>query len=228
MQRLLIHCQSNLQLGEEIKNFIQSRLPYDVTLSSSRNATVEAITQRAVHMLLYETTKFVESDLQYIRDLRQQGYFYPTLIVADTAEIPGFVNVSEKLKCHLLLKPFEYKALRGITQKLMLSRNLPQQMHRRFHTQQKAVLETYFTGEVITSQMFNLSVGGAYFEFDGKPRVAVGDLVRLKVSLYDVSREHSVNARVVWTTRKGIQGGTGIGVRFIKGDDIYRQLMDKV
>lgn len=228
MQRLLIHCQSSIQLGEEIKNFIQSRLPYEVALSSSRNATAEMITQRAVHMMLYETTKFMESDLQYIRDLRQQGYFNPALIVADAVDIPGFVNVSDKLKCHLLLKPFEYKALRGITQKLMLSRQLPQQMHRRFHTQQKAVLETYISGDVIPSQMFNLSVGGAYFEFDGKMRVAVGDLVRLKVNLYDVSREHSVNARVVWTTRKGIQGGVGVGVRFIKGDDIYRHLMDKV
>src|SRR5690349_17208069 len=167
MQRLLIHSHENSVAAEEIKSFIESRLPYEVNLSSSLANTNDIISQRAVHLLVYETTRFGETDLQYLRDLRHMGFFYPFLIVCETENIPNFQTVLEKIKGHVLLKPFEFRALRGITQKLMAARQLPQQMHRRFKTQQKAVLETYISGDVIPSQMFNLSVGGAYFEFEG-------------------------------------------------------------
>ena len=229
MQKLLIHSQGSIEHGEQIKSFIETRLPYEVSISFDRQMTQDLLAQRSINMLLFETNKFVEADLQLLKDVRTSGFVYPNLIVAESIEVPNFLPWAEKFKTHLLNKPFEFKALRGITQKLMLARTVPQQMHRRFRTQQNTVLETYLTGEVISSQMFNLSVGGAYFEFTGKPRVAVGDLVRLKVNLNDVSREHCVNARVIWTTRKGLNGGgPGAGVRFIKGHDIYRQLMDKV
>ncbi|MGE0763982.1 MAG: PilZ domain-containing protein [Bdellovibrionales bacterium] len=229
MQKMLIHCQGAAEHGEQIKNFIETRLPYEVSISFDRKMTQDLLGQRSIQMLLFETNKFVENDLILLKDVRASGFVYPSLIIAESIEVPNFLAVAEKFKTHLLTKPFEFKALRGITQKLMLARSVPQQMHRRFRTQQNTVLETYLTGEVISSQMYNLSVGGAYFEFNDKPRVAVGDLVRLKVNLNDVSREHCVNARVVWTTRKGMNGGGfGAGVRFIKGQDIYRQLMDKV
>ena len=229
MHKLLIHSQGSSEHGEQIKNFIETRLPYEVSISFDAKATQDLIAQRSIHMLLFESNKFSDLDLQFLKDLRGVGYAYPVLIVADAIEIPNLLVSIDKFKAHFLAKPFEFKALRGITQKLVMARTVPQQMHRRFRTQQNAVLETYISGEVISSHMYNLSVGGAYFEFTGKPRITVGDLVRLKVNLNDVSREHCVNARVVWATRKGANGGgPGIGVRFIKGHDIYRQLMDKV
>jgi Tfp pilus assembly protein PilZ len=229
MHKLLIHSQGSTEHGEQIKNFLETRLPYEISISYDAKATQDLLSQRSIHMLLFETNKFSDEELQLLKEIRGIGYVYPVLIVAEKIEVPNLLASVDKFKAHVLEKPFEFKALRGIAQKLMMARTVPQQMHRRFKTQQNAVLETYISGEVITSHMYNLSVGGAYFEFAGKPRIGVGDLVRLKVNLNDLSREHCVNARVVWTTRKGSNGsGAGVGVRFIKGTDIYRQLMDKV
>jgi hypothetical protein len=151
------------------------------------------------------------------------------LIVADSLKVHNFLSNVDRLKSLYLPKPFEFKALRGITQKLVVTRAVPQQMHRRFRTQQTAILEAFASGESLATEFYNLSVGGAYLEFsDSKPRLGVGDLVRFRVNLSDVEREHSVNARVIWTTRKGVHhGGFGCGVRFIKGGDIYRQLIDR-
>jgi hypothetical protein len=229
MHKLLIHSQGQVEHGEQIKNFFETRLPYEVGISFDRKMTQDLIGQRAIHLLLFETQKFNELDLQMLKDLRGVGFSYPILIVSDTIEIAHFSSMAEKLKMHNLEKPFEYRALRGITQKLVLARNVPQQRHRRFKTEQQTSVETYNSGEVIPTHMFNLSIGGAYFEFGGQPRVTVGDLVRVKVQLSDLLREHSMNARVVWTTRRTNSGpGNGVGVRFLKGQDVYRQLLDKV
>ena len=90
-------------------------------------------------------------------------------------------------------------------------------------------METFVSGETLPSQIYNLSMGGAYCEFFTKTNVAVGDLVKLKVHLEDVGRQHAVNAKIVWVTRNGpCTGGQGAGMKFVKYDDVYRQLMEKV
>lgn len=229
MQKMLIHCQGSPEHGEQIKSFLETRLPYEVSISFDKKMTHDLLLQRPTNLLLYESNIFAEADLQLIKDLRGQGFFYPSLIVAKTFEIQNRAAVLEKCKAHFMEKPFEFKALRGVTQKLMLSRAVPQQMHKRFATQQNAVIEPYNTSDVINSQMFNLSVSGAYCEFANKARLAIGDLVKVRINLDDIARERSVNARVIWTTRKPTSGtGSGIGLRFVKSNDVYQQIMDKL
>jgi Tfp pilus assembly protein PilZ len=93
----------------------------------------------------------------------------------------------------------------------------------------EATLETFISGERVETQMFNLSRGGAYFEVSERANLNVGDLLRMKVHLSDVDREHQVHGRIVWTTHKGhAAGGYGYGVRFMKGSDIYRNLLEKI
>jgi Tfp pilus assembly protein PilZ len=121
------------------------------------------------------------------------------------------------------------RCLKGLARKLMVTKAVPRQEFRRFRTNVSATLETFISGEKYNSQMFNLSKGGAYFESSKKPAVSVGDLLRLKVSLGDVDRDHHMHGRIVWTTPKGITaGGYGIGVKFLKSTDIYRKLLDRV
>ncbi len=229
MQKLLIHSQGESEHGIQIKNFIETRLPFEAGLSFDLAQSEAQLLQRSTQLLIFETKILTADDLQYLQNLRTLGYAYPFLVVAEKSAVPSFLQNLDKWKAHYLEKPFEFKSLRGLVQKLMSTRLVPQQKHRRYKTQQSATLETYVSGDVITSQMFNLSVGGAYVELNNKDRVSIGDLVRLKVKLDHLEREHCVNARVVWTTHKGLNGnGFGVGVRFIKGNDIYRQLMDKV
>lgn len=229
MNRVLIYTDADHELAEQMKIFMETRLPYEVSLSEDKAIVEETITQKPVHLLIYETKDFNEENMQYLLDLRSLGFGHPFLVVAEKLRVPNFLANVDRFKTLYLPKPFEFKALRGVTQKLVLARTIPQQMHRRFKTQQSAILEAYSSGEAHSTELFNLSVGGAYLEFsDSKPRVGVGELVRFRVNLSDVEKEHNMNARVVWTTRKGgHHGGFGCGLRFIKGNDIYRQLIDK-
>jgi hypothetical protein len=121
------------------------------------------------------------------------------------------------------------KTFNGLTRKLLTTISVPQQQHRRYKTRQTAQLETFITGERYTTEMLNLSMGGAYFEAPEKPAIGVGDLLRLKIPGSAGSPERNIHGRIIWTTHKGpVLGGYGLGVKFIKSNDMYRQLMDKV
>ncbi|MEL4881570.1 hypothetical protein AAEH85_21705, partial [Shewanella algae] len=85
-------------------------------------------------------------------------------------------SLAEKYKAYFLEKPFELKTFKGLARKLITAKSVPQQQHRRYRTWQAAKLETFITGESFHSEMFNLSMGGAYFELPKKPAVSVGDL----------------------------------------------------
>lgn len=226
MQKLLLQCGS-LEDAPQLKSYLESRLPFEVYLSFGKNETENIITHKSIQLFIYDTGEFNEEEAQFLREIRNLGYIYPILVLAKNVD--EVMEASEKFKAHFLEKPFEFKALRGVTRKLMTQRTINQQRFRRFKTHQNAKVETYLTAESLDSKMFNLSMGGAYVEFAGKPTIGVGDIIRIQVPLQDLERRHQMNAKVVWTTRKGsYSGGFGVGVRFVKDKDVYRQLMDKV
>lgn len=207
---------------------LEKRLPYPIHLSFDEKTALSIVQNRAIHLLAYETGEFGKKDFEFTRDLKQVGFNAPTLVIAEGMKFDQFLD-KEDQKLFFLGKPFDEKSLVGVTRKLLTARHLVQQKHKRFPTQQSAVLETFMSGESLPSQIYNLSVGGAYCEFFGKSNVSVGDLVKLKVQLDDLDRLHVINAKIVWITRNGNRtGGPGAGMRFVKYDDIYRQLMEKV
>jgi Tfp pilus assembly protein PilZ len=228
MQKILLQCHTRDE-ANHLKNFFDTKLPYSTEVSSSPSDTEITLSSTAVHLFVLETAEYQFSEASWIRDLRGMGFVYPILVLAENIDARVMRNSVQNEKIHFLEKPFEYKALKGLTLKLMQSRNLPQQMFRRFKTNQPLKIESYSTGEHIESSMFNLSVGGAYFETEKKPTAAVGDLVKMQVNLNDVEKSHMMNARIVWTTRKGsYSGGFGVGVKFVRNEEIYKQLLEKL
>jgi len=229
MLKILLHSPS-VSEATQIKTLIEKHLPYEMLMSFNVRDTEDMLTSRSIQALFYDTQSFSAADFQFARELRVLGFTQPILIMATAKEMEAYLKLAEKHKIHFLEKPFEFKALRGIARKIMVQRSLQQQMYRRFRTDQTAEVETFVSGSSFTSQMFNLSKGGAYCEFTDRPgELSVGDLVRLSVSLGDMHREYTMNARVVWTTRKGsYSGGYGAGVKFVKNADIYRHLMEKM
>lgn len=228
MQRILLSCKS-IDDARFLKNYIETELPYQVVLAFSPRDIQAALKSKNIHLLMLQTGNLAQQDINYALELRQEGFVYPMMMITDALGDLPIDDVSDKHKIYFLERPFELKTFKGLARKLMVSKTVPQQIFRRYRTNITATLETFISGERYYTHMFNLSRGGAYFELTQKPTVGVGDLLRLKVNLSDVDREHHIHGRVVWTTHKGhAAGGYGLGVKFMKGSDIYRNLLEKV
>lgn len=228
MHRVLLSCKS-ITDARFLKNYIETELPYEVILSYDLKDVESSLRSKNIHLLLMQTGNLAEQDIAYCQSLRKLGFSYPMLMITDAVGNSPIEELHEKHKIYFLERPFELKTLKGLARKLMVARSVPQQVFRRYRTNLLATLETFISGEKYETHMFNLSRGGAYFELNKRPSVTVGDLLRLKVHLADVEREHSIHGRIVWTTHKGhAAGGYGLGVKFMRSTDIYRSLLDKV
>ncbi len=228
MLKVVLHSKS-VEFSSQIKTQLEKSLPYEVLISFTARDTEDLLSSRSIHALIYDVDQFSLDDIQFLRELRGVGFSVPMLILSQPEQLEPFREQIEKHKMHLLEKPFTENGLCGITRKIVVQRSLHQQQFRRFDTVQEAEIEDLSLGTTFTSKMFNLSKGGAYFEFKEKPAgMGIGDLVRLQLDMKN-GRTYSLNARVIWVTRKGMySGGPGVGMKFVKSSDIYRQLMEKL
>lgn len=228
MLKMLLRCRS-IEDARVIKNYVENELPYEVLLSLDHRDVEYTLKNRSIQLVILQTGVTVEQDLTYVQHLRGIGYQAPVLVLTNSLGRTDVEHNAEKHKIYFLERPFEMRALKGLARKLMVTKVVPRQEYRRYRTNVEAQLETFITGDKYTSQMFNLSMGGAYFELAKKPQVGIGDLLRLKVKMGAEGKMHNMHGRIVWTTAKGMTaGGYGLGVKFLKSSDIYRKLLDKV
>ena len=228
MQRILIKCNYRAD-AVEMLNYLEAELPYEISMAQSQLELEGALNEKPTHLLILQTGSAMTKDIQYVQTLRQQGFAHPILLLTGSLGNLAFDVFSEKYKAFFLERPFEMRALKGLARKLMVMKTVTQQIHRRYRTQQAATIESFATADQIESRMYNLSVGGAYFEFTKKPDLRIGDLTRVKIPLANMNREHIVTGRVIWTTLRGHSGGGfGVGVRFMKTHDAARQISEKV
>ncbi|MEO0335306.1 MAG: PilZ domain-containing protein [Pseudomonadota bacterium] len=225
MQKVLVQGK-NLSEVRDIKSYLEAKLPYEIGLSMSDKDTLNIVQSRPLNLIITCLDEFNLDSAQLLKDIRAEGFQQGLLVVSSQID-PILMQACMKVdRVHFAEKPLELKNLKGLVVKLIKTRQLPQQQFKRFRTNQKLAVESYSTGEVVESSMFNLSVGGAYFESQNKCHASVGDLIKMSVSLKDVHTSHMMNARVIWTTRKGhYSGGYGVGVKFVKNEDVYRQLL---
>lgn len=225
MSKILIQSRTEAQAGE-LKNCLEKNLAYGFFLSKSFEQTQKMLEQKPYQLVILDLTEFTQSELNFVNQLRQSGYNYPILGLAEFLDEEACFQAIDSLKSYFLEKPIEVNALRGLTRKLMVQRSIPHQKHRRYKTNQVAHIESYITAQSVESKMFNLSLGGAYFEASKKQaNVGIGDLVRLQVPTKNEEPPHQMNGRVIWTTRQGsYAGGYGIGIEFIKTKDFYNHL----
>ncbi len=90
---------------------------------------------------------------------------------------------------------------------------------KRFPTKENAQIQVYGQSALIQCRMANLSTTGALLKITNmKALPKQGDIIRLTVALRQVNKTHVVDAEVVWIK------GAGVGVSFIKRDQIYEKL----
>ena len=165
---------------------------------------------------------------EHLKELTDEGHVFPIILITEKKQLPDTYNAFDMPHLHVVQEPVEEKTLFGLARKLVVSKNIPQQKFRRFRTNQVAEVEAIMEGDSLSGNMYNLSKGGAYCEFDGPRVFAVGDLVRMKINLADMKSERLMNAKVVWTTVKGrTSGRPGVGMQFVNAQDTYKYLIDR-
>lgn len=228
MQRVLLSCKS-IEDARFLKTYIETELPYEVFLGLDTNEIETALKAKNIHLLMLQSGNLAKQDIAYALQVRNNGFNYPILMITDSIANLKVDELNDRHRIYFMERPFELKTLKGLARKLMVAKTVPQQVFRRYRTNISATLETFISGDKFITHMFNLSRGGAYFELPKKPNVGIGDLLRLKVHLNDMERDHNVHGRVIWTTHKGhAAGGYGLGIKFMKSTDIYRKLLDRV
>jgi response regulator RpfG family c-di-GMP phosphodiesterase len=227
MQKLLFYSTSNEGLGFYLDS-IERKLAVQSTVVKNENAVKLRLEEKVFHLFILDVNTVNEATVSLVHDIRDRGFNVPVLIVANSATQDQFVDLLNMSQVHVLLRPFHEKGIIGIVRKLLISKAVPKQAFRRFNTNQIAQIERLTSGNEMLSNMYNLSRGGAYCEFDANEVLVVGDIIKMKVALNDLKAEHTFSAKVIWTTRKGkFSGRFGCGVRFVNSNDIHRLLLAK-
>jgi hypothetical protein len=196
----------------------------DVKLASVHTAGLVMSVDRLTAAVILNLNEWTPKEAIMIQELRRVGYVSPILVTAKAD--PVVVNKDLRLMNDVVFlpKPSDVKDLLGIMRKLLLTREVPQQKHRRFPTQQDAELEIEATGGRMVTRVRNLSKGGAYLEFLTPSPLKVGEFVKVKLELKDLQRVYTLPAKVVWSNRHGSRG-LGIGVEFTGRGDVQRSIL---
>lgn len=210
-----------------VSSSLEQALHLNILATVSDEKVRLTLAKSSLHLAVVDAESVAE-ELDFVQRLRHVGYDHAILLLTEHELNKGTNIENIRTKLHYLEKPYDDKTLIGIVKKLLKSHRISQQRERRFNTQQEIMLERFHTNEIVPSKMFNLSKSGAYCEFSRERQLIVGDLVRLNISLTEVSKAHKMNAKVVWTTRDGrYSGQNGAGLRFIRNEDVYLHLMNK-
>lgn len=229
MKKVLICGQSQMN-RLRIRGALEANSPFQFEEVPSLDEVSEVLADKNKNLLLLDITTLTANECEGLNQLRAMGFSSPILILAEDISVSGLRLTLIKMGVQVLYKPFEDKELVGITRKLVRTKRiLPQQKHKRYRTNQLAEIETLQTGEKITTDMYNLSMGGAYCEMEAPPQYTLGDLIRLKIPEGNDDYRHIINAKIVWSTKRGrFTGRHGVGIQFVRIDDVYRDLISKI
>lgn len=201
-----------------------SQLVSGIQYLSSSPQQVSQFIDRSIKLVVINLQHFRPAQKEMIKSLRSVGYLGPIMIVA-RPHSPELIRECEKLEnVSFVEKPFETRDLVGIAYKLLQTRNVKQRIFRRYRTDQSAQIQLY-TNEEMQAQALvsNLSKGGALLEGVFSEIFKVGELLRVQFHLNELDRLYSVPARVVW--KKDQKGHEGLGIEFVRNEDVYKFLM---
>lgn len=98
-----------------------------------------------------------------------------------------------------------------------------QTLAERYETQELATVQVYGRIGKILSKMKNLSASGGFFEMvQGDALPQKGDIVKITVNLRQLGKTHYLDGEVVWYR------GLGIGVHFLKKDQVVTKMLSRI
>jgi response regulator RpfG family c-di-GMP phosphodiesterase len=214
--------QDNAILRKKLNSLIEI-IPGGARITTTRPQATKLELGGNPDLVIFNFNDWNQNELQYVEGLRQEGYKRMIMILAK-ADAPSAVqNLALLERVVYLEKPFEIRDLVGIAEKAISQGAVAQRIYRRFNTEQQATVE-FGAGRAIASRIFNMSKTGAYLELNSLQDVNVGETVKLRMELEDVSRTYVMPAKIVWTQIMGRTGGTGVGVHFTGRGAVRRHI----
>lgn len=199
-------------------------IPEGVKVTTTRPQATTLELSGQPDLVIFNFNDWKQDELKWVEGLRNEGYRNMIMILAK-ADAPTAVRNLQLLERIVYLeKPYENRDLVGIAEKSIRKGEVAQQIYKRFSTEQEALVE-FTVGRSISSRIFNMSKTGAYLELNGLKDVSIGDEVKLRMELEDVSRTYVMPARIVWTQVMGRTGGTGVGVHFTGKGNVKRHIV---
>lgn len=175
-------------------------------------------------LVIFNFNDWNREELNWVTGLRAEGYLNMIMILAK-ADVPTAVqNLRYLERVVYMEKPYEVRDLVGIAEKAIMKGAVAQRIHRRFNTEQEALVDFGVRGGAISSRVFNISKTGAYLELNALQDVCIGESVKLRLELDNMNRTYVMPAKVVWTQVMGRTGGTGLGVHFTGRGDVKRNI----
>lgn len=214
--------------AKRIKEELERNRLYKVEVVDQASLALDQIRQAKVDCVVFNLDTFNNEKITFASHLRYCGYNFPIIMFAKNIDKNALSALTRIPKTVMIEKPFESKDIWGIAEKMVQGKNVPQRIHRRFYTDQKANLVHATIGTKLSGRIFNMSRGGAYLEIE-QGDLKFGDVVRLSVQLDKVSKAYVVDAKVVWASKQGFwQGKPAAGLMFLKAGDVYRNLIEKL
>ncbi len=228
MHKILIYTE-DFELSEKMDSLLTRSLNNPLFMAMNSQTLATELDSKVFSLGILREYEFTERTEKALTQIRRHGYSFPLLIATEKLT-PTWVHFLQGLQdVHILVAPFNDKALVGLARKLLLARRVPKQIFRRFNTNQLAELESLSSGNSVLTCMYNLSQGGGYVEFDSADPITVGDLLKIRVALEQTEKQYALNAKVIWTTPKGrFSGRFGCGFKFVTNQDAYRSLISKL
>ncbi|MAE73233.1 MAG: hypothetical protein CL675_04005 [Bdellovibrionaceae bacterium] len=225
MAKALIQASSHSD-AKHLQSLLEKHL-VDVHLTFEKTSTRSMLNYEPPSVLIFALHQFEATDLAFCEDLITAGFDRPILVLSQ--KVFTSAEVIKTRQIHMLETPFTDRDIVATVNKLLTNPNSPAQRHKRFTTSQDVRIEAMVSGVMTTSQMLNLSKGGAYIELDELAGWNEGELVRLNIPMKDLNKNHTMHGRVVWTTARHKKSGKpGLGLEFVPNDDVYRLLSENL
>lgn len=219
--------QENAILRKKLNSLVEI-VPGGARITTTRPQATKLELGGNPDLVIFNFNDWNQNELQFVEGLRKEGYERMIMILAKADAPTAVQNLALLERVVYLEKPFEIRDLVGIAEKAISQQTVAQRIYRRFNTEQLATVE--FSGgetggnRAIASRIFNMSKTGAYLELNSLQDVSVGETVKLRMELEDVSRTYVMPAKIVWTQIMGRTGGTGVGVHFTGRGAVRRHI----
>lgn len=220
---------ADIEASLKTKDLLSSKDPHTVVHVTEFKGAIGKLSRGRFQLLVFDCDVLTEEKLKLVKKFRELGYTLPILLLAKAVVNQVRTDIKTLTRSAILEKPLEHKHFFGVTDKLLRGKEVPQQSHKRFYTNQYAVIEPIGKSAKYEGAMLNLSKGGAYLELSDKDAEGLTGIIKMKVSLNEMDRHYEVQARVVWNSKNTIWGkGRGVGVEFIQAKDVYRNLLNNL